>query len=79
MRQPQQAIWTGASKKITFMGPLLLIWVNFNAWISNHMPSNVWDDISYPFPNFNGYTVEVWEWTIPLHIIIDVITYLCCD
>ena len=27
--------------------PLLL------TWISNHMPSKVWDEIAYPFPNFN--------------------------
>ena len=26
------------------------------------MPSKVWDEITYPFPNFNGVTVEVWEW-----------------
>ena len=26
------------------------------------MPCKVWDEISYPFPNFNGATVEVWEW-----------------
>ena len=26
------------------------------------MSSNVWDEISYQFPNFNGATVEVWEW-----------------
>ena len=26
------------------------------AWISNHMPSKVWDEINYPFQNFNGYT-----------------------
>ena len=26
---------------------------------SNHMPSNVWDEITYPFLNFNGATVEV--------------------
>ena len=26
------------------------------------MPSKVWDEITYPFPNFNGATVEVWEW-----------------
>ena len=32
------------------------------AWISNHTPSKVWDEIHYPFPNFNGRTVEVWEW-----------------
>ena len=29
------------------------------AWISNHMPSKVWDEITYPFLNFNGATVEV--------------------
>ena len=32
------------------------------AWKSNHTPSNVWGEISYPFPNFNGATVEVWDW-----------------
>ena len=26
------------------------------------MPGKVWDEITYPFPSFNGYTVEVWEW-----------------
>ena len=25
------------------------------------MPSKVWDEITYAFPNFNGATVEVWE------------------
>ena len=25
------------------------------------MPSKVWDAITYPFPNLNGYTVEVEE------------------
>ena len=29
------------------------------AWISNHMSCNVWDEITYPFLNFNGATVEV--------------------
>ena len=29
------------------------------ASISNHMPSKVWDEITYPFINFNGCTVEV--------------------
>ena len=40
------------------------------------MPGNVWDEIPYPFPNFNDCTVEVWDGIsnfIP-HIIIDVIT-----
>ena len=27
------------------------------AWIGNHMHSNVWDDMTYQFQNFNGCTV----------------------
>ena len=26
-------------------------------YISDHMSSSVWDAITYPFPNLNGYTV----------------------
>ena len=26
------------------------------AWIRNHMPSKVWDEITYPFPNSLGLT-----------------------
>ena len=33
-----------------------------SAWISNYIYHNMWAEISYPFPNFNGTTVEVWEW-----------------
>ena len=29
------------------------------AWISNHTPCKVWDEITYPFLNFNGTTVEI--------------------
>ena len=41
----------------------------------------MWDEITYPFPNFNGATVEVWEWIsifIP-HEIGHVITYPSWD
>ena len=31
------------------------------AWISSHMPSKVWDEINYPFPNFSG-PIKVWLW-----------------
>ena len=31
-------------------------------WISNHMPRKVWDETTYPFPNFNSFAFEVWEW-----------------
>ena len=41
------------------------------------MLKKVWDEITYPFPNFNGFTVEVWEWVSNFiqHFIMDVITY----
>ena len=44
------------------------------------MPSEVWDEITYPILNFNGATVEVQEWIsnfIP-HFIRHVITYPSC-
>ena len=41
--------------------PLLQTWIN-SAWVSYHMPSKMWDEITYPFPNFNGATTEAWEW-----------------
>ena len=50
-----------------------------SAWISNQMPSKVWDEITYPFPNFNGCPIEVCQWIsnfIP-HFMMDVITNPC--
>ena len=38
-----------------YLGPLLLTWINFNL----SMPWKVWSEITCPFPNVNGYTVEV--------------------
>ena len=49
--------------------------------MSNYIHYNVWDEITYPFPNFNGGTVEVWEWLsnfIP-HFPGHMITYPCRD
>ena len=51
------------------------------AWISNHMPSKLWDEITYLFPNLKGCSVEDWEWIsnfIP-YFIMGVITYPCWD
>ena len=31
------------------------------AWIDNHMPNKVWGEITYTFPNVNGYTPGVWK------------------
>ena len=47
------------------------------ACISDNMPRELWDEITYPFLNFNGCTVEVYEKisNFTPHFIIDVITY----
>ena len=51
------------------------------AWISNNIHYKVWDEITYPFPNFNDATVEVWEWISNFfsHFIMFIITYPCWD
>ena len=63
------------------LGPLLPAWFNFiPACISNYTHYELWDEITYPFPNINGATIEVWEWInnfIP-YFIMGVITYPCC-
>ena len=41
-------------------------------WISNHMPSKVWGEITYLYPNFNSCAFEVWN--VTLHFIKNVIT-----
>ena len=47
--------------------------------ISNGKHYKVWDDVTSPFPNFNGCTVDVCEWIRYLitHITAHVITYPC--
>ena len=52
-----------------------------HTWISNHTHDKVWVEITYPFPNFNGVTVEVWKWIskfIP-HFTRHAVTYPCLD
>ena len=50
-------------------------------WISDYIHYKVWGEITYSFPNFNGCTVEVWEWISDFtpHFIKDVITYSCWE
>ena len=45
------------------------------------MSSKVWDEITCPFPNFSGCTVEVWEWisTFISHLITHVMWCPCWD
>ena len=43
-----------------YQGPLLVTWFNLiPQWMYNYIRYKVWDRITYPFPNFNGTTVEV--------------------
>ena len=37
-------------------------WLLIPSWISNYMPSKVWHEITYPFPNLHCWTTEVWKW-----------------
>ena len=51
------------------------------AWKTDYILYKVGDEITYPFPNFNGATIEIWEWMgnfIP-HLTGYVITYPCWD
>ena len=72
-----QMAWYGNTFRITIGEGLTLI----AAWISNYTHYNVWDEITYPFLNFNGATVEVYQWisNFILQFIMDVITYPCWD
>ena len=36
--------------------------VYLESWHWRVITCRVWDEITYPFPNFNGWTVDVWEW-----------------
>ena len=49
--------------------------------IGYYIHYKMWEEIAYPFPNFNGYTFEVWELisNFILHFTEYVITYPCCD
>ena len=41
----------------------------------------MWDEIIYPFPYFNAYIVEIWQWVsnfIP-HFVNNVMTYTCLE
>ena len=65
--------WTRASAPKAPTYPVLSEDYNFNtcgpfywhgsalilAWISNYIHYKVWDEITYPFLNFNGATVGV--------------------
>ena len=53
----------------------------YPAWRCNHICSKVWYETTYSFLNFNGCTVEVWEWISNFmpHFMMRVVTYTCWD
>ena len=70
-------------KRINSRGPyywhgLTLIAARMDKWIHY---DKMWDEVIYPFPNFNGRTTDVWKWIsnfipqFPGHLI----TYPCWD
>ena len=73
--------YTHSSCDTSFLGPiyqhgLLLI----PGWRSNYIHYKMWDEIAYPFPNFNCAAVEVWEWIskfIPYFIQWQMFHHLC--
>ena len=53
--------------------------INFPSGISSYIPYKVWDEIIYPFLNFNDAAVAVQEWisNFILHCTGHMITYPC--
>ena len=50
--------WPRFQCHLASLGPNELI----PAWINNYIYYKMWDEIIYPFPNYKGCTVDVWEW-----------------
>ena len=67
---------------IWFLGPLYFHGLTLiPLWASNFIHYKVSGGITYPFPNFNGCTVEVWEWisNYILNFNVNAVTYSCGD
>ena len=73
-----QMFWCKASKYITsapfYKHGLTLI----PTWISNRFHNKIRDEINYPFPNFNGWIIEMRKWisNFTTQYTMDVITYI---
>ena len=55
---------------------LTLTLTSIPAWMSKGIHYKGWDYITYPFPNFNGTTVEIWEWISNISHIYNSCNYL---
>ena len=62
--KPKHALLPITCTCIIYQGPLFYKHglTLISAWTSYHIHYKLWHEITYPFPNFNGTAVEVWEW-----------------
>ena len=59
VNHPDIIQWTCKGHPISRLsGPIKLTLLP--AWISNHIPRDVWGEITYPFPNINGDIFNRW-------------------
>ena len=59
-RYDTHTTWYVVPPSVNAWGPFYKHGLTFiPAWISNYIHYKDWDEITYPFPNFNGGTVEV--------------------
>ena len=75
--QESPGLLSNISTKYFYLGTFYMDWLTLiTPRISDQIPSEVWDKIPDPFPNFNGCIFDVWEWISYFiwHIIKDVIT-----
>ena len=49
-------IFLGTGGPINYNGLILI-----TIWVNNYTHYNVWYEITYSFPSFNGAAVEVWK------------------
>ena len=61
----QSLAWSGHHSSLKYIcmicGPLYQHRLTLiRTWMSNYMSAKMWDEITYPFPNLNGATVEIW-------------------
>ena len=52
------------STLLTAVALFFIKWTLLSACISNHIYHNVWDEMYYPFSNFNGTAAELGEWKL---------------
>ena len=78
---PDNRLYCGRLQQTEQLGSLLLTHIHLKSSMDKkHAQKIVGGETTYPFPNFNGATVEAWEWinNFISHFTIDVYNYLSC-